>query len=346
MALPAAAPSTPSTPSVGFWVRQTPRILGRALVGFVLDRGSQMAAAISYYALFSMFPLTLLAVSVFGIVLRNQPFQDRVLAAIVDILPVENETMAEALHRVANLGPTLTFVSAIVTLWTAAALSASLRNALNVVFAVEQGRPYLRGKAVDFLLMPVLGLPFIGGVALTTAWRVVVKEVGDRWTIFDGWLGWVWAVGFLAIPFGLTFVAFLLTFWLLPNRRLAFRYLWPGALVTTLLFEALKQLFAVYVHTIATFDAIYGPLSSIIVLLFWVYLTATIVVFGAEVSAALPGLSTGGRGAGDWRRSTFTFLRGLVMAPENEVRHPVEQAQARIAGGGGAASRAEARRRE
>ena len=304
-------------------MRQIPRLLGRALVGFVLDRGSQMAAAISYYALFSMFPLTLLAVSIFGIVLRDQPFQDRVLAAILDVLPVEDETIADALHRVASLGPTLTFVSALVSLWTAAALSASLRNALNVVFAAEQGRPYLRGKAMDFLLMPVLGLPFIGGVALTTAWRVIEREVGDRWAAFDGWLGYVWTFGFLAIPFGLTFVAFLLTFWLLPNRRLALRYLWPGALVTTLLFEALKQLFAVYVHTIATFDAIYGPLSSVIVLLFWVYLTATIVVFGAEVSAALPGIASGGPGAGDWRRSTLTFLRGLVLAPENEVRHPV-----------------------
>ena len=116
-------------------MRQIPRLLGRALVGFVLDRGSQMAAAISYYALFSMFPLTLLAVSIFGIVLRDQPFQDRVLAAILDILPVEDETIADALHRVASLGPTLTFVSALVSLWTAAALSASLRNALNVVFA-------------------------------------------------------------------------------------------------------------------------------------------------------------------------------------------------------------------
>lgn len=340
MAQPTA---TPSTSSAGFWLRQIPRLLGRALVGFVLDRGSQMSAAISYYALFSLFPLTLLAISIFGIVLRDQPFQDRVLAAILDILPVEDETIADALHRVANLGPTLTFVSALVTLWTAAALSASLRNALNVVFAAEQGRPYLRGKAVDFLLMPVLGLPFIGGVALTTAWRVIEREVG-RWSVFDGWLGYVWTLGFLVIPFALTFVAFLLTFWLLPNRRLAFRFLWPGALVTTVLFEALKQIFAIYVHTIATFDAIYGPLSSVIVLLFWVYLTATIVVFGAEVSAALPGIANGGKGAGDWKRSTLTFLRGLVMAPENEVRHPVGTRNGR--GSGNASQAAEARRRE
>lgn len=337
-----AAP--PDPPSFRFWFRQTPRLLGRALVGFVLDRGSQMAAAISYYALFSLFPLTLLAVSIFGIVLRDQPFQDRVLAAILDILPVEDQTIAEALRHVASLGPTLTFVSALASLWTAGALSASLRNALNTVFAVDQGRPYLRGKAVDFLLMPVLGLPFIGGVALTTVWRVAVRELGDRWAIFDGSLGYLWSFGLLAIPFGLTFVSFLLTFWLLPNRRLAFRYLWPGALVTTFLFEALKQIFAIYVHTVATFDAIYGPLSSVIVLLFWVYLTATIVVFGAEVSAALPGLASGGAGAGDWKRSTLTFLRGLVMAPENEVRHPVGPRSGR---GSGAASRAaEARRRE
>ena len=323
MAQPIATPSTSAataSPEVGISFRNVPRLLGRALVGFVLDRGSQMAAAISYYALFSLFPLTLLAVSIFGLVLRNQPFQERVLAAILDVLPMEDETISAALRGAANLGPTLTFVSILVSLWTAAALSASLRNALNVVFAVEKGRPYLRGKAVDFLLLPVLGIPFIGGVALTTVWRIVVREIGDRWEILDGWLGVVWFIGFLAIPTGLTFLAFLLTFWLLPNRRLPFRYLWPGALVATLLFEALKQGFALYVHHVATFDVIYGPLSSVIVLLFWVNLTATIVVFGAEVSAALPGLSSGGPGEGDWRRSTWTFVRGLALAPENEAR--------------------------
>lgn len=278
-----------------------------------------MAAAISYYALFSLFPLTLLAVSIFGLVLRNQPFQDRVLTAILDVLPIEDATIAEALRRTADLGPTLTFVSAVVSLWTAAALSASLRNALNVVFAVEGGRPYLRGKTVDFLLLPVLGIPFIGGVAVTTAWRIVIREVGDRWELLDGWLGAIWWAGFLAIPVVLTFVTFLLIFWLLPNRRLPFRYLWPGALVTTLMFEALKQVFALYVHQLATFDAIYGPVSSVIVLLFWVYLTATMVVFGAEISAALPTLTTGGPGTGDWRRSTWAFIRGLALAPENEA---------------------------
>jgi len=345
---PAAASSPPPTGSPRFWFRQVPRLLGRALVGFVLDRGSQMSAAIAYYALFSMFPLTLLAVSIFGIVLRDQPFQERVLNAILDVLPVEDQTIADALHRVASLGPTLTLVSLLISLWTAAALSASLRNALNVVFAVEQGRPYLRGKAVDFLLMPVLGLPFIGGVALTTAWQVLANEAGDRWALLDGWFGYVWVFGLLAIPFLLTFLAFLLTFWLLPNRRLRFAYLWPGALVTTVLFEALKQLFAIYVRTIATFDAIYGPLSSVVVLLFWVYLTATTVVFGAEVSAALPGIASGGQGAGDWKRSTLTFLRGLVMAPENETRHPLGARNGRgmDAGGGGTSKAAQARRRE
>ena len=328
MAQPVATPS-PAPPAAspmaeantpGISLRLIPRLFGRALVAFVLDRGSQMAAAMSYYALFSLFPLTLLAVSIFGIVLRDQPFQDRVLAAILEVLPIEDETIADALRGAANLGPTLTLVSALASLWTAAALSASLRSALNVVFTTEQGRPYLRSKALDFLLLPVLGLPFIGGVALTTAWRVMVREASDRWEFLHGWLGIVWWSGILAIPAALMFFAFLMTFWLLPNQRLALRYLWPGALVAALLFEGLKQAFAFYVHGLATFDVVYGPLSSVILLLFWVYLTATIVVFGAEVSAALPGINEGGPGAGDWRRSTWTFVRGLALAPENEAR--------------------------
>ena len=124
-------------------------VLGRAASNFAEDRGTQLAAAISYFTLFSLFPATLLAISVFGIVLRNEEIQNRVLTAIIDYLPIEGSTVSESLRDVADLGPTVTIVSLFGAFWTSGALSAAIRQALNQVFEVERRRPLLRAKLID-----------------------------------------------------------------------------------------------------------------------------------------------------------------------------------------------------
>ncbi len=312
------------------------RILGRALTNFIDDGGSRMAAAISYYALFSLFPITLLAVSIFGIVLRAPGVQEQVLNAIITFLPTQDQSIADSLRNVAKLGPTLTIVSALGSIWTAGALSAAVRSALDVAFDVTVGRPWLRAKLIDYALLPIIGLPLLGGVVLTAAWRVVRTEFGRAWAYLDSPVqvpfadtGIASAIGALVVPFALSFVAFLLMYRLLPNRRVRVRDMWPGALLAAVGFEALKAGFAWYVEQFGSFNLIYGSLGSVIVLLFWVYLVANLVIFGGEVAAEVPHVLRGeprhGRwgsgpdGEGDWRMSALSLLRGLVFADDRSV---------------------------
>ena len=302
------------------------RILGRAVTNFIEDSGNQMAAAISYYALFALFPLTLFAVSLFGVVLRDKGIREQVLAGIISFLPIQDQSIANSLRNVADLGPTLTIVSALGSVWSAGALSAALRSSLNVVFEVQTGRPLLRAKMIDYMLLPIIALPLVGGLVLTAAWRLAqaefVRTVGFVASPIS--FSFFWNAGALAIPFVLSFVAFMLTYWLLPNRHPRFRYIWPGALLAALGFEALKVGFAAYIEHFASFNVIYGSLGSVIVLLFWVYLTANIVIFGAEVAAEVPHVlhgepRHGGNVEGNWRHSALSLLRGLVMAGEEET---------------------------
>ena len=304
------------------------RVLARATVSYIDDRGTQMAAAISYYALFSLFPLTLLGVSIFGIVLRAPGVQERVLNAIIAFLPIHDQSIADSLRNVAKLGPTLTAVSAFGSLWAAGALSGAVRSALNVVFEVDHDRPFLRAAAIDYLLLPIIALPLIGGIAVTAAWRFTQAQVAARFSFADNALTRLgWEAGALAIPFALSFLAFMLTYKVLPNRYLRFRYLWPGALLATLGFEALKAGFGWYLERFANFDVVYGSLGSVIVLLFWIYLTATIVLFGAEVAAEVPHVlheepRHGTEPEGNWRASLGALLRGLVFVGDRPVEGP------------------------
>jgi len=101
-----AAGSAPATvriqPPRRAWWKVPFQVLGRAAANFVEDRGTQMAAAISYYALFSLFPLAILAAAIFGIVLRDADVQARVLDAIVGVLPVEDSSVADQLRSVGD----------------------------------------------------------------------------------------------------------------------------------------------------------------------------------------------------------------------------------------------------
>src|SRR5690606_21565270 len=126
------------------------------------------------------------------------------------------------------------------SLWSGGAVAASIRSALNVVFEVKRRRPLLRGKLSDFALLPIIGLPLLGGIVLTAVWRLAQAEVTERRGVVGGAVPTAWNVGALLIPLSLSFVAFLLTYWLVPATQQRFRYIWPGALFAALAFEGLK----------------------------------------------------------------------------------------------------------
>jgi membrane protein len=303
------------------WGRTAGRVLMRAAANFAEDRCTHLAAGISYFALFSLFPLTLLAVSVFGVVLRDEGTQQRVLDWIVDVLPVEAPTLESSLRAVAGGGPTLTIVSLVAALWSAGALSAALRRSLNVVFDVNRSRPFVQGKLIDFAVLPTLGLIALASVVLTTTWRIIRAEAGDRLPLGEE-LAPLWELGALSIGIVLSLITFAALYRVLPNRPVRLAHLWPGALVAALAFEAVKFGFAIYLANFTNYDVVYGSLGGVIALLFWVYLTANIMLFGAEITAEVPHVLREeprhghvGSDEGNWRASLWALARGLVLTP-------------------------------
>ena len=305
-------------------------VLRRALVSFNEDRASLLSAAISYYALFSMFPLVILGVSVFGIFLRSESLQDAVLEAIVGTIPVEAPAIQSSLREVARLGPTLTIVALLAMTWSATALSGAVRRSVGIVFDVDRPRPMLRAKAIDYLVLPIVGLAFLASFLLTTVWRFIERNFRDEFPFFGGQLEPLWAAGAIAIPAVLTFLVFLLLYWLLPNRRVSAWHLVPGAALAALGFELVKQLFAIYVANFTNYDVVYGSLASLMALLFWIFISANVFLFGAEVASETSHvlLAEPRHGHEDepsegpepgLRAAVWAFIRGLALAPPEDL---------------------------
>ena len=257
-------------------------VLWHAIVNFARDRVPQMAAAISYFALLSTFPFLLLALAIFGLVLRDGELQQRVLEEIVEALPIEAPTIEEALGNLAGSGASMGVLALVGTVIAATALARSLRSSLNVIFRTEQQQSLLRGWLVDLTVLPVLGLLFITSLLLSTVWRFAQAVADD--------LGFeevapLWELGALAIPALLSFVGLLLVYLLLPNRSLHVLDLWPGALIAMVGFQVGTFAFSIYFENFGAYDIVYGSLGGVIALLAWVYVSSMILLFGAEVAA-------------------------------------------------------------
>lgn len=104
------------------------------------------------------------------------------------------------------------------------------------------------------------------------------------------------------MPWAITLAIFLALYKFLPNCKTYWRYIWPGALMAAVLFLVAQNLFLWYLKNFAAYDEICGPVTSVIVLLFWAYVSAFILIIGAEISSEYEQLRSEGRrwiGLGD-----------------------------------------------
>ena len=323
----AAVPSHGTRIAPWYWTAMVLRVSGRAAKNFAEDRGTQMAAAISYYTLFSLLPLLILTVAIFGLVLRDDSLQADVIGNLIDTLPIQNEDIIEAVEGTTQVAPQLALVALVGAIWTSGALSASLRMALNVAFEARRTRPAIRGKLIDYALLPILGLPVLGSVVLSAAWQIV-RQRTDNLPLASNF-EWVWDATTIGTSLFLSFLAFSLLYWLAPNRTVRFRYLWPGALFAAVAFEGLKYGFTVYLTNFANYELVYGVLGGVVVLLFWVFLSANILILGAEVANEVPHVLRDeprhgrerGREDRSWISAVWKVIRWLLLAPEDEEDH-------------------------
>ena len=135
-----------------------------------------------------------------------------------------------------------------------------------------------------------LGLFFLTSVFATTFLLTVRQFSSDMAVLGDGAerAGFIWDAASYLIPFGLSFAAFAVLYRVVPATNVRLRDVWLGALVAAALFEATKVGFAFYLENFSNYDIVYGSLGAVAAFLFWVYLSAMILLFGAEVASEYP----------------------------------------------------------
>src|SRR5581483_954826 len=264
-------------------VRQTWR-------GYMRHQCSQLAAAIAYYVLFSIVPLTILTVSVFGFVLENGSFRRELVDRILDVVPLTQtdgrQSVEHVLDNVKRASGPVAVLSLGLTLWTASSVFGSIRKSLNTIWGIEEHRSFARQKLIDFIQVGLLSVVLLASVVLTGVLRAA-RQVSADWFGPLANSNPLWEIPPYLVPALLSLATFLMLYHVVPARRPRWRDVIPGALLATLLFEALKNSFAFYVANFNNFDVVYGSLAGILLFLLYTYLGATILLIGAEVSHSL-----------------------------------------------------------
>jgi membrane protein len=272
-----------------------PALIGRLIgVGaaagsrFFAAAGTQHAAGIAYRVLFSLAPLAIVLVSVFGLVLQDDELREEVVDKVIEALPVDAagiEDIEAEIEAIATPASAAGLVGLLVFLWAATGMMASIRRGLEAVLGVGQGRPVVRAKLVD------LGL--VGGAALLVMLSVGVGLVAELASeIAQG----VWgALGIegdavettfaLGLPFLLWVVTSLLLYRFVPAAALRFRDALAGAVVTAVILLAISVASDLVYAKTTEWSLIFGSLTSLLVFLYSVYLYAGALLFGAAVAA-------------------------------------------------------------
>jgi membrane protein len=275
-------------------------IAQRAFKGYGADRCSSYAAAIAYYALFSLFPLAIFAVTLAGYLFLtgDTARQEEVINSIMEALPLSEESgraqLRESLTAVSQGRGGLGLIGLLGAAYSASALFGSVRTSLNTVFKVEQQRPLIQGKLIDLGMVFGLGTLLLLSLALTAV-IAAVQTQSER--IFGEEIGALAKIGlglaYFIAPALVAFAVFAFVYKVIPHAEMSWRDALPGALFAAVGFEALQIGFAQYVTNFGNYDAVYGTLGFVIVFMFFAYLSAQIMLLGAELTKAYVEVSTG-----------------------------------------------------
>lgn len=267
----------------------------RSVEEFFADNCSQMAAAISYYVLFSLFPLLIFLVGVLGLFLQSSALQEDVIDAVLENIPLSEEEgrsdVTEAVRGVAGVGSGALGVFGLIGMaWAGSNMFGIIRRSINTAYDLEYQRPLVQQKLLDLTMVAGMGAFFLLSIGATGFLRVVRQRSEDIAVLGDAaeQAGFVWDVTSFLIPLALSFLAFLVMYWIVPATNTRPRDVWPGALMAAVLFEICKLGFAFYLQNFGNYDVVFGSLGAVAAFLFWIYLSANILLLGAEVASEYP----------------------------------------------------------
>lgn len=266
------------------------RILKETVTEFDKDNAPLLGAGIAFYALVSMAPLLILVLATLGLVLGDQVAEGRLTATLAEWLGSDAATAITRVVHAADTDPGgiwATLLSAILIFWGATRLIEQLRRSINHVWEVRMAPQGFKKSAALFTAKRFISLLLVFGLGGLLLFSLLVNTVLSALAGFFSEIVAVPTVALrlidVAISAGLLSGTVGLMFRYLPDAKVRWDDVWPGAILVAAAFIVVKYVFGYYL-AYAGFGSAYGAASSLVVVVLWVYVTAQILLFGAELT--------------------------------------------------------------
>lgn len=252
-----------------------------------------LSGMVAYNLLLSLLPLTLTALFVFGRVVRSPDVQASVIADVHRLLPSTNgQDIAALLRDLRRSSTTIGIAALLSSIWIGASFWGALDTAFCRIYRCEC-RSWLRQKRFALVMLVVVILLFAATVAVPAAQSVVVKGAQDLpFGLDTGRV--VYAIG-LGASILVLFVALAVVYRVVPNMRVPWRAVWPGALGATLAMAVIDYGFPLYLQR-SVLESAGGTYVFVLIVLVWFYAMALIVLAGAVINALRLGGEAGAPG--------------------------------------------------
>jgi membrane protein len=262
--------------------------VARATVSeFGRNNGATLAAAIAYYTLLSIFPLILGILALLGLFFSDPATKEQFVSAVAGQFPGSEPLIQQTVNQVVEGSGTAGVVATIGLIWAASGVFAAISLALDRIWHVDQSQNPVRNAIRAVALVVAVGVIFVVSLVLSTGLRIATdREIFGLGRLVDSLSSLVSILGIL-VPLIITFGIFALIYGMIPDRHLTWIQIWPGAVFASVVFEAAKQAFAWYLSIFANYNAVYGSIGAVIVLVTWAYVAAIVLLMGAQLNAVL-----------------------------------------------------------
>ena len=257
--------------------------------GFVrLVNGNDLthAAAIAYYALLSLFPFLLLVISILSSIAADEADRLAVLAFVFRYFPTQLDFVNTQLESLRGTRVPLGVGGGVGLIWASLGVFAAVTNAVNEAWGVEKQRSFLKHRMVSFLMLVTSGVMLAVALLLVSAMEVASAS----------WFGvmlarfrWLLALQSLTLRYSATILLILavgLLYYFIPNAKTRFRDVWVGAVLTGVLWRSAFGGFSWYLAQGGNLNLVHGSIAAVVVFLLWVYVSAVILMYGVEFTAA------------------------------------------------------------
>ncbi|MGW0802516.1 YihY/virulence factor BrkB family protein [Nonomuraea sp. NPDC002799] len=285
LATDASAPDRPTDLSRRSWWQ----VLKRTVKEFKDDHVTDWAAALTYYAVLSIFPALLAVVSLLGLFGQSatKPISDNLSAIAPGPAKQIIDQVLQALQSSQGAAGIATILGIAVALWSASGYVAAFMRAANIMYEMPEGRPIWKTLPLRMGITIVLVVMMAAGAVAVVFTGSLAEQAGKVLGIGETGL-LIWNIAKWPVLAGILIIVLALLYWFAPNvEHPGFRWITPGSTVAIIGWIAASALFGFYVANFGSYSKTYATLAGVIVFLIWLWITNIAVLLGVEFDAEI-----------------------------------------------------------